>query len=128
MEKRTLGRTGLEVTALGLGCMGFSHAYGTFCLEVLHLHGERPAVTIRILPAHGNFAVVIGNAGSAGDGKLSCLVGFALAGIAVFVGHVDGHIRHGGFILHKLDSNGSLIPIVQQAAIGEPDRKTVVRM
>src|SRR5689334_10032402 len=27
MEKRKLGR-GLEVSALGLGCMGFSHAYG----------------------------------------------------------------------------------------------------
>ncbi len=29
MEKRKLGNTGLEVAALGLGCMGMSHAYGT---------------------------------------------------------------------------------------------------
>jgi aryl-alcohol dehydrogenase-like predicted oxidoreductase len=29
MDKRTLGREGLEVSALGLGCMGMSHAYGT---------------------------------------------------------------------------------------------------
>lgn len=27
MEKRILGK-GLEVSAVGLGCMGFSHAYG----------------------------------------------------------------------------------------------------
>ena len=29
MTKRTLGRQGLEVSALGLGCMGMSQAYGT---------------------------------------------------------------------------------------------------
>ena len=29
MQKRTLGKRGLEVTALGLGCMGMSQSYGT---------------------------------------------------------------------------------------------------
>ncbi|MCJ2184457.1 aldo/keto reductase [Novosphingobium sp. 1949] len=29
MHTRELGRSGLEVSALGLGCMGLSHAYGT---------------------------------------------------------------------------------------------------
>jgi aryl-alcohol dehydrogenase-like predicted oxidoreductase len=29
MEKRTLGRGNLEVSVLGLGCMGLSHAYGS---------------------------------------------------------------------------------------------------
>jgi aryl-alcohol dehydrogenase-like predicted oxidoreductase len=29
MNQRTLGRQGLEVSALGLGCMGMSHSYGT---------------------------------------------------------------------------------------------------
>ncbi|WP_395611920.1 aldo/keto reductase [Allosphingosinicella sp.] len=29
MEQRQLGRSGLEVSALGLGCMGLSYAYGT---------------------------------------------------------------------------------------------------
>ena len=29
MEKRTLGKTGWPVAPVGLGCMGFSHAYGT---------------------------------------------------------------------------------------------------
>lgn len=28
MQKRTLGNSGLEVSALGFGCMGLSHAYG----------------------------------------------------------------------------------------------------
>ena len=28
MKKRTLGRDGLEVSALGIGCMGLSHGYG----------------------------------------------------------------------------------------------------
>ena len=28
MQKRTLGKTGLEVSALGFGCMGISQSYG----------------------------------------------------------------------------------------------------
>ena len=29
MQKRTLGNSNLEVSAIGLGCMGTSHDYGT---------------------------------------------------------------------------------------------------
>ncbi len=28
MQKRTLGKSGLEVSALGFGCMGISQSYG----------------------------------------------------------------------------------------------------
>jgi predicted aldo/keto reductase-like oxidoreductase len=28
MQKRELGRSGLEVSAIGFGCMGLSYAYG----------------------------------------------------------------------------------------------------
>jgi len=28
MQKRTLGKSNLEVSAIGLGCMGFNHSYG----------------------------------------------------------------------------------------------------
>ena len=30
MQKRKLGNTGLEVSALGLGCMGMNHSYTPF--------------------------------------------------------------------------------------------------
>jgi len=33
MQKRYLGQSGLDVSALGLGCMGLSHGYGPYVNE-----------------------------------------------------------------------------------------------
>ena len=46
MQQRTLGRSGLTISALGLGCMGLSHGYGPAtntheALAVIRAAGER---------------------------------------------------------------------------------------
>ena len=50
MDKRALGRSGLEVSALGLGCMGLSHGLGpavnqqhgvNLIRAAVEVHGER---------------------------------------------------------------------------------------
>ncbi|MGI6217586.1 MAG: aldo/keto reductase, partial [Coriobacteriales bacterium] len=46
MEKRHLGKSGLEVSAIGLGCMGFSHAYGDPMDEDEAIKAIRSAVEI----------------------------------------------------------------------------------
>ena len=44
MQKRTLGKTGLEVSALGFGCMGISQSYEIATaherLEASGMHGR----------------------------------------------------------------------------------------
>ena len=44
MQQRTLGRQGLEVSALGLGCMGLSHAYGPAMVPAQAIRLIRTAV------------------------------------------------------------------------------------
>src|SRR3954451_17456462 len=44
MQARTLGNSGLEVSALGLGCMGLSHAYGPAMVHTEAIRLIRTAV------------------------------------------------------------------------------------
>ncbi|VUX22566.1 Uncharacterised protein [Dorea longicatena] len=102
--------------------------YGTLCLKVLHLDGQGPAVPIGVLPAHGALAVLIGGIRAAGDGELTGGVGLAAAEIVVAVRDGNAHARHGGLVLYKLDLDGGLVVIVQQAARGQPDGQGLVLM
>jgi aryl-alcohol dehydrogenase-like predicted oxidoreductase len=61
MQKRKLGKTGLEVSAIGLGCMGMSHAYGTppdrgEMIKVLRAAAERGVTFFDTAEVYGPFA------------------------------------------------------------------------
>ena len=60
MQKRKLGKSGLEVSALGLGCMGMSFAYGTApdrkeMVKLLHQAVERGVTFFDTAEAYGPF-------------------------------------------------------------------------
>jgi aryl-alcohol dehydrogenase-like predicted oxidoreductase len=60
LRKRKLGRSGLEVSALGLGCMGMSYGYGPAkdrreMVEVLHGAVERGVTLFDTAEAYGPF-------------------------------------------------------------------------
>ena len=60
MQKRTLGKNGLEVSALGLGCMGMSFAYGTpheipEMVRLLHAAVERGVTFFDTAEVYGPF-------------------------------------------------------------------------
>src|SRR2546421_12637060 len=71
MEKRTLGRTGLQVSALGLGCMGMSEFYGP------HDEAESIAVIHKAIDLGVTF---LDTADVYGDGHNEELVGRAIRG------------------------------------------------
>jgi aryl-alcohol dehydrogenase-like predicted oxidoreductase len=58
MQKRTLGKSGLEVSALGLGCMGLSYGYGPAsdkkeAIALLHAAVERGVTFFDTAEAYG---------------------------------------------------------------------------
>jgi aryl-alcohol dehydrogenase-like predicted oxidoreductase len=60
MQKRTLGKSGLEVSALGLGCMGLSYAYGpatdrTEAVSLIRAAFERGVTFFDTAEAYGPF-------------------------------------------------------------------------
>jgi aryl-alcohol dehydrogenase-like predicted oxidoreductase len=71
MEKRTLGRTGLQVSALGLGCMGMSEFYGP--------HNEAESIAV-IHNAIDSAITFLDTADIYGNGHNEELVGRALRG------------------------------------------------
>jgi aryl-alcohol dehydrogenase-like predicted oxidoreductase len=93
MEKRTLGRTGLQVSALGLGCMGMSEFYGP------HDEGESIPVIHNAIDSGVTF---LDTADIYGNGHNEELVGRALRGrrhevvLATKFGNVRG--RDGTFL------------------------------
>ena len=95
---------------------------------VLHLDRQGPAVPIGVLPAPGGLAVLVGGPGGAGDRELARFVRLAAAVIAVLVGDGNRHIRDGALVFHKLDGNGGLVSVVQQAAVRQTDRQGIVFM
>src|SRR5258708_3779177 len=61
MKKRTLGKSGLEVSALGLGCMGLSYAYGPAVdkehgITLIRTAFERGVTFFDTAEAYGPFA------------------------------------------------------------------------
>src|SRR5271166_1217495 len=60
MNKRTLGKSGLEVSALGLGCMGLSFGYGpatdtTDAIKLIRAAVERGVTFFDTAEAYGPF-------------------------------------------------------------------------
>src|SRR5665213_2727612 len=61
MKKRQLGKSGLEVSSLGLGCMGLSYGYGPATdkkdgIRLLHAAVERGVTFFDTAEAYGPFA------------------------------------------------------------------------
>src|SRR5580693_5327942 len=61
MQKRKLGKSGLEVSAIGLGCMGMSHLYGppgdrAQMIELIRAAVERGVTLFDTAEAYGPFA------------------------------------------------------------------------
>jgi aryl-alcohol dehydrogenase-like predicted oxidoreductase len=109
MQKRKLGKSGLEVSAIGLGCMGLSTAYGTA--------PEKSAGIALIRAAFEHGVTFFDTAETYGPFLNEELVGEALAPmrdsvvIATKFGFKDGSARNG------VDSRPERIRVVAEASL-----------
>lgn len=109
MQKRFLGQSGLEVSALGLGCMGLSHGYGPAT--------ERAAGIALLRRAFEHGVTFFDTAEAYAQGANEDLLGEAVAGfrdevvIATKFGFLDGEVMKG------LDSRPETIRAVTDASL-----------
>ena len=109
MQKRTLGKSGLEVSAIGLGCMGLSYGYGPAT--------ERDAAIELIRRAFELGVTFFDTAEAYGPGDNEELLGEALAPfrdkvvIATKFGFKDGKVAAG------MDSRPETIRAVAEASL-----------
>ena len=109
MQKRTLGKSGLEVSAIGLGCMGLSYGYGPAT--------ERGAAVELIRRAFELGVTFFDTAEAYGPGDNEELLGEALAPfrdkvvIATKFGFKDGKVAAG------MDSRPETIRAVAEASL-----------
>src|ERR1017187_9769639 len=110
MQKRKLGKSNLEVSALGLGCMGMSHGYGPA--------GDKQEMISLVRSAVERGVTFFDTAEAYGPFTNEELVGEALAPfrdqvvIATKFGFQEGDSRKG------LDSRPERIRAVADAALG----------
>ena len=93
MEKRILGNSGLEVSALGLGCMGLSFAYGPApdkqdAIRLLHAAYDRGVTFFDTAEAYGPFVneELLGEALAPFRDKVVIATKFGFVGGEVFKG------------------------------------------
>lgn len=109
MQKRTLGKSGLEVSALGLGCMGLSYGYGPAT--------DRQTGLALIRGAFERGVTFFDTAQAYAQGANEELLGEAVAGfrdgvvLATKFGFLDGDVMKG------LDSRPENIRAVTDAAL-----------
>jgi aryl-alcohol dehydrogenase-like predicted oxidoreductase len=109
MEKRQLGRSGLEVSALGLGCMGLSFGYGPAT--------ERAAAIALIRAAYQRGVTFFDTAEAYGPGANEDLLGEALAPFRDEVVIATKFGFKGGVVAQGLDSRPETIRAVCDAAL-----------
>ena len=109
MQKRFLGRSGLEVSALGLGCMGLSHAYGP--------PTERGAAIALLRAAHDRGVTFFDTAEAYAQGANEDLLGEALAPVRDSVVIATKFGFAGGVVTDGLDSRPENIRAVTDAAL-----------